>query len=293
MTITTTEKISDTLHEMFPFQVLKLPLNGPDGLRSPEYGLWRDDNGEYCSSRSVRGSYVPHQTSDVITLAEAGATAFDDEIQISGTFRDGHHISLQPTKKFRQSIFGSSDNIFPRFSIAGRYGNGGYRVQMGMYRDACRNMMELRSVESTSIMIRHDSNLRANMDGLIADFATLRNRWDSIVEAVRGMESRKVQLTEFISKLIPIDEQDSANVKARAEKKIAKIFTRIQKERWATGRPEIGSDWMVSAWEAFNGVQGFVQHDKSRAKGSTDYARVIAASSDILVKQAELLAISA
>jgi hypothetical protein len=275
MTITTTEKISDTLHEMFPFQVLKLPLNGPDGLRSPEYGLWRDDNGEYCSSRSVRGSYVPHQTSDVITLAEAGATAFNDEIQISGTFRDGHHISLQPTKKFRQSIFGSSDNIFPRFS------------------DACRNMMELKSVESTSIMIRHDSNLRANMDGLIADFATLRNRWDSIVEAVRGMESRKVQLTEFISKLIPIDEQDSAITKGRAEKKIAKIFTRIQKERWATGRPEIGSDWMVSAWEAFNGVQGFVQHDKSRAKGSTDYDRVIAASSDSLVKQAELLAISA
>jgi hypothetical protein len=55
----------------------------------------------------------------------------------------------------------------------------------------------------------------------------------------------------------------------------------------------MGSDFKVSAWEAFNAVQGYVQHESSRKSGfNNDMDRLILANRDTTVQKAELLALS-
>jgi len=48
----------------------------------------------------------------------------------------------------------------------------------------------------------------------------------------------------------------------------------------------------VSAWEAYNAVQGYVQHDASRKGSPSDFSRIIGASRDMSVKKAETLALA-
>ena len=73
---------------------------------------------------------------------------------------------------------------------------------------------------------------------------------------------------------------------------------RVINERYRTGRPSfvMGTKFTVSAWEAYNAVQGFQQHDATRRKsgtgGVTEFDRVILASNDNYVKQAEVLALA-
>jgi hypothetical protein len=51
---------------------------------------------------------------------------------------------------------------------------------------------------------------------------------------------------------------------------------------------------VVSAWEAYNAVQGHAQHDASRKGGhKTNFQRALLASRDPHVKAAERLAIAA
>ena len=70
------------------------------------------------------------------------------------------------------------------------------------------------------------------------------------------------------------------------------IFKRLQSERFRTGRDRMTGTFEVSAWEAFNAVQGYVQHDATRKGSPSDFARIIQASNDAAVKKAETLALA-
>jgi hypothetical protein len=53
----------------------------------------------------------------------------------------------------------------------------------------------------------------------------------------------------------------------------------------------MGTGWEVSAWEAYNAIQGYVQHDASRRGNPSDIDRVILAAADPAVLRAEHLAL--
>ena len=50
---------------------------------------------------------------------------------------------------------------------------------------------------------------------------------------------------------------------------------------------------MVTAWEAYNAVQGHAQHDSTRRGEVESFGRILLASRDKFVKRAEELAIAA
>jgi hypothetical protein len=294
--VATSSEIKNAVNELFSFTVDKFPLSGPDGMQTPEYGLFRSDKTgreAYVSSRSVRQGYVPHTTDDVTALAEAASIAFDGEVDLIGGFRNGHHLSIMPTKKHRQKIIGTNESVFPRFQIRAPYGGGAFVNTCGFYRDNCRNMAELREVSSATARIRHDSNLRENMDELVEQFTALREQgWQAIMEAIETMNSRQIRLDEFLTAIYPVDLDAPQSTKTRHENTVRSIFSRIERERLAAGRAGIGSDWMVSAWEAYNGVQGHTQHKKSRKGNPTDFERIMAAAKDQHVLHAERLALA-
>tara|TARA_Y100000593_G_C4306862_1_gene336188 strand:- start:1735 stop:2625 length:891 start_codon:yes stop_codon:yes gene_type:complete len=279
------------IREAFDFTVDKFPLSGPDGMRTPWYAMFRSDTEEVVGKGSVTSRYVPHQTEDVVALCDAAAEAFDGDIDVNCHFRDGHYVSIQPTKHERLSVYGQSDNVWPRVIVNAGYDGRAFAATMGYYRDACRNLAMMRQVNGTTVSIRHTSGLRSHMDELIATFNTLKDSWNGLSDVIMHLQSSEVQMVDFLNKIYPQPETDASKRAVTVHKdRTEAIFKRLQSERFRTGRPSMDNTFKVSAWEAYNAVQGYVQHDAQSKTGfKSDFDRILRASRDANVRKAEKL----
>lgn len=281
--------ILETVKNAFNFTVDKFPLSGPDGLKTSWYGLFRSDNSQPVGNGSVTDRYVPHTTDDVLALVEASEEAFGGVGKVSCYFDDGHYLSIVPTVEHRKAIFGTQDNIFPRVIVRAGYDGRCFSATMGFYRDLCKNMARMNMVKGTNVSIKHTSGLRPKMDLLIKQFNGLRNSWDNLTNKVEEMQSQQVNLAEFLRAVYGEPATDTGRGATIHKNRTEAIMNRVLDERVRSGRPSLGRDFMVSKWEAFNAVQGFVQHQATR-KGDVrenSFARAIAALNDPIVAYAE------
>ena len=278
----------------FDFNVDKFPLSGPDGMTPPWYALFRSDTSEVVGNGSVTSRYVPHQTDDVLALVDAAGEAFEGKINCTTHFRDGHYVSIQPTDHERLKVYDDQDNVWPRILINAGYDGRAFQATMGYYRDLCRNLAELKRVEGTTVSIRHTSGLRGHMDSLIATFNTLKESWAGLSDIIMQLQNEEVQMVDFLNEIYPQPETDASKRGVTVHKdRTEAIFKRLQSERFRSNRPTMGSDYAVSAWEAFNAVQGYVQHDAQSKKGfKSDFDRILRASRDANVRKAESLVMS-
>jgi hypothetical protein len=289
-----TVSAADQVAAAFDFTVDKFPLSGPDGMTTPWYAMFRSDTGSVVGEGSVTDRYMPHQTEDVIALVDACESVFDEASQVKTHFRNGHYVSVAPSDDYRRSIYGSADNIFPRLIIRGGYDRSAFNVTLGIYRDACQNLMMLRSVSETYQSIRHTSGLRFAMDELIGQFETLKEGWNTLTSLVESMQSAEVSMVDFLNEIYPEPDSDSQRAVTIHRNRTEKIFRRLQRERVKTGRPAIGSDFTVSAYEAYNAIQGFHQWDSTRREGfKGEFDRILQAAKSPAVAKAESLALAA
>ena len=281
----------DSVKSKFDFSVDKFPLAGPDGLKTPLYGLFRSDTMEFVGKPCSK-HYVAHQSDDVLALVESAGEAFEGVGDVQCHFRDGHYVSIAPSKSERRAIYGTSDNIFPRFIVNAGYDGRAFSAIMGFYRDACSNLAMMRQVEGTSVSIRHGSGLREKMDDLIQTFSVLRESWATLGDVIAELQTREVRMADFLDEVYGQPNEDSKRAITVHKNRTKSIWTRLNRERFMTQRPTMQDD-RVSAWEAYNAVQGYVQHDATRKGSPSDFARIIQASNDSAVKKAESLALAA
>ena len=293
--------VSASVRADFDFTVDKFPLFGPDNMPTDQYGLFRSDTGYLKGVKSVSPRYVPHSTEDVCALVDAAAEAFDGEIDCKTHFRSGHYVNIMPTQEERTAIYGNADtdNLWPRIIINAGYDGKAFSATMGYYRDACRNLAMMRQVSGTTVSIRHTSGLRDHMSELIATFNTLKDSWSSLTDVIQRLESVEVRMTDFIDQIYgrPTDAQlqrSASGEKVRAvtthANRTEAIWKRLNKERNITGRPAMTN--VVSAWEAYNAIQGYVQHDAQAKEGfKGEFDRILRASKSAEVRAAEKLAL--
>ena len=305
MSSVSTSDVSATVRSAFDFSVDKFPLFGPDNMSTDQYGLFRSDTGYLTGVKSISKQYVPHTTDDVCALVEAASTAFDGHLDLKCHWRNGHYVSINPTVETRRSVFGSTDAIWPRIMLRGGFDGKGFKATMGYWRDLCLNMSMLEQVEATSVSIRHSSNLRMKMDELIQTFEGLKAGWDNLTEVAANMQSRTVNRLDYVCEVfadrMPSQEQIdllaiNPNAKIRALKvwknMLKAMSDRINAEAIKSGRA-VGRE-EISAWEAYNMVQGYVQHDAQAKTGFKDqFSRILRAANDKHVKRAAQLAMSA
>lgn len=285
------DSVVDTVKSKFDFTVDKFPLSGPDGLKTPLYGLFRSDTMDYVGKPCSK-HYVAHQSDDVLALVESAGEAFEGVGDVQCHFRDGHYVSIAPSRDQRRAIYGTSDNIFPRFIVNAGYDGRAFSAIMGFYRDACSNLAMMRQIEGTSVSIRHGSGLREKMDDLIQTFSVLRESWATLGDVIAELQTREVRMAEFLDQIYEQPAEDSKRGKTVHKNRTEAIFRRLSRERFTTGRGTMDSQFNVSAWEAYNAVQGYVQHDATRKGSPSDFARIIQASNDSAVKKAESLALA-
>lgn len=287
-----TNNVAEKVQRAFDFTIDKFPLSGPDGMRTPFYGLFKSDTGTAVGYGSVSDRYEPHTTDDVLALVEAAGHAFDGVADVKCHFDHGHYVSIQPNKEQRMAVFGTTDNVFPRIVIDAGYGGQAFRASLGLYRDLCRNMMIMRQAEGTTVSIRHTSSLRLQMDELVTTFASLEQAWGNLTTVVQQMATREVRMVEFLNAIYGEPKSDEGRSVTIHRKRTEAIFRRLQSERVRTGRGSIGSDFVVTGWEAFQAVQGYVQHDATRRGRPSEMERIVRAMRDTKVANAERLALT-
>lgn len=282
--------IRSQIEAAFPFAVGKFPLSGPDGMRTPHYGLFRDDTSE-CIGSAVRGVYEPHTVDDVAALAEAAAGAFDTDCQVTCAWRDGHYVIVAPSREYRAAVYGN-DTIWPRLVIRAGYDGQAFSGQFGTYRDACANLSLPRMVDGLAgAKIKHTSGLRDRIAELTREFARVAASWDGVVNQARALADTSVNLADFVRAVYPEPpEGASRRTRGSHDRRAEAIIRRIVRERQqlrgetvATHGPDA---WMVSAWEAFQGVQGYVQHDQTRRGNLSRVDRALVALNDAAVNRA-------
>lgn len=286
----TTNEIVEIVKAEFDFEVSKQPLTW-EGNKTPHYGLFRSDNKE-CVGFSPRKGYTPHTTQDVVTLVEAAADAFEGETRkVTCHFQDGHFVTVAPSIEHRRNLLegGGSDTIWPRLNIRASYDARAFHASLGYFRDACSNMAMIRSVSDRQfcVNLHHDSDLPSHIEDLRITFSKLAQGWEEMVATAKRLEQTEVYLPDLLAKVYPDREDQTVRQTKRADERIRAIIRRIVRERETTGRPtfENGPE-RVSAWEFYNAVQGYTQHDKSRRGKPSDYARALLAAKDSHVAEA-------
>lgn len=284
--------IGETIRSKFNFRVAKYPLYGVDNMKTPLMGLFREDTCAYVGKTSVTDRYTPHTTEDVIALSTAAAAAFDGEVSLGCHWNHGHYVSIAPSDDYRESIFGTSDNVFPRLLIQASYNGKAFQATLGYYRDLCRNMAMLESAGSTHVSIKHTHSLRSKMDSLICSMQGLREGWRNLTDTIRIMQDREVNLAEFLKTIYGEPDNEDGRSRTIHRNRTETIVSRVWNERERSGRSSTGSEVIVSAWEAFNGVQGYAQHDASRKRNPNDFDRILLSINDKHVQAAERLALA-
>ena len=286
--------LAQTVASAFDFSVDKFPLSGPEGMKTPLYGLFRSDTSALVGRSSVTSQYVPHTTDDVVTLVEACSDVFG-ESEISCHFDNGHYVTIAPTRGERRAIYGTNDNIFPRVMIRAGYDGRAFNGTIGFYRDMCQNLAMLRSVSEMSVSIAHKGSLRDRMADLVDDFSRLDSSWQKLADVAAEMDSREVVLVDFLDAVYGQPNEDSQNSVTRHKNRTEQIVRRLLREHRLSGRPAIGdlATAKVSGWLAFNAVQGYTQHDATRKGKPSDFARILSASRDANVFTAEKYVLSA
>ena len=286
--------ITATVQEAFNFTVDKFPLSGPENMKSPFYGLFRSDNSE-CVGNAVSARYVPHQSEDIITLVECASEAFQSSVELKCHFKEGHYVMIQPTKEQRKLVFSpnrdSQDAVWPRVIISAGYDGKAFKATMGYYRDVCKNMARVKDVRSTEVSIRHTSGLRGHMDELVRDFQSLKNSWVDLSAMIDQMAAKRVNMVEFLKAVYGEPSKEGRETTIH-QNRTESIFRRLSSERMQLGLGPIPGNYEISAWEGFNAVQAFAQHDSIARKGSNEMSRILKSMSDANVLRAEHLALS-
>lgn len=298
----TAENITNQISDAFPFTVEKFPLSGPDNMRTPHYGLFRSDN-QKCVGNSVSKGYEPHTVDDVCALAEAAAAAFNGASNIRAYWNEGHYVTISPSAAQQKAAFEvrypdsgahqirkDSDIYFPRLIIRAGYDGKSFSASLGIYRLICKNLATIPvNGEVISTNIRHTKSLRPRMDTLIQDMTRVVSRFNEVEEQIDRAAQKEINMKDFIREVYPIKDDASKRERTNFENRVQGIMTRMYVERNKLGFPSL-DPMRANAWEAFNAVQGYVQHDARRNKNPSDFDRALLALNDKAVAKAAELA---
>ena len=115
-------------------------------------------------------------------------------------------------------------------------------------------------------------------------------------DVILHLQNSEVQMIDFLNEIYPQPDDDASKRGVTVHRdRTETIFRRLQDERYRTGRDRLqaADGFTVSAWEAFNAIQGYVQHDAQSKTGfKSDFDRILRASRDANVRKAESMVLA-
>lgn len=227
-----------------------------DATLAPWHAVCRTDTGKVVSRLGVGRNYKPHQTKDIIALVRACESVFGKSQGVATHFNYGHHVAMKPSDEFRRRLV-EEESVFPCLVINAGYGGKAFECTLEIYRDFCDNLVMLQSLSTIRKSFRHTPGLTNRIDGLAKKFFELKIEWGQTVDLIDQMQKTQVDFREFLEGVYPQTGEGEDAQKAR-EERIDNVICSAQR------RVHDKLDGKVSAWEAYNAVQGYYQWDAPR-----------------------------
>jgi len=296
--------IAEIIRNAFPFSVVRLPLTGPDGLVSPHYGLFRDDNSASVGSAVTR-KYVPHETDDVVALAEAASLAFGDVADVKAHWKEGHYVVITQSADSRRSVYDArypnskghqirpdSDVYTPTMIIRAGYDGRAFSASLAVNRMVCRNLLTVPvQGKAVSRTIRHSNSLPGRITDLVQDISLIVQQQDDLFNTIDQAARTTVDMAKFLRAVYPIPANSTVRQLKNFEQRIVDIMGRLYDERQKLGKTSNNS-YDATAWEAFNAVDGYDRWDRRRNSDPSQFDRDLLTNSDSSVQRAAALAFS-
>ena len=279
-------RVRDEIQSAFDFKVVKkrfLTMDDPQlGLsfsESDRYGLYRSDTNAHIPGTAVSNSYSCHQTADIVRPAVAIAELFEDDgLEVRCHWRAGHVGALAPTKEAWKVSITEKDVIQPRAILSAGYNGLPYTLQVGLLRPLCTNLAVFQSIDTACFKFKHTLKLHERLDGFNQELEQLREGWRATILRCQQYENTRVWLRpvleETIGRKFDIDAMSNQEID-RYMKTWNGIVNRIRREAEISQRDQqevicphrelvTKRDTQVTAWQAYQGIQGWYQHDAGR-----------------------------
>lgn len=291
-TITKTEaaaQIAATFAEVG--EVEKFPCRTIDDTPCPFYALL-DSQGRPVGKRSVGKDYTPHQYGrDLAPIVDLALGAFESIGNVrawwSGT---GHVVRILPSDQYRREVYGT-DTLVPCLQIRADY-FGSPMISVGGYRDLCSNLHMLSMVRGTTAKLRHTSGLPIRAEIVQRQIRDTLAAFDGTMTKVREAAGQVVNLADFYREVYPMSAaaaEGSGRANTIQRNRLDALVARLMRERRITGTPAGVGTNQATAWEAYNSVQGYEQHEASPSVTGTE-ERIERAATAPAVRRAEALA---
>lgn len=272
-------------------EVEKYPCRTIDDTPCPFYALL-DSQGRPVGKRSVGKDYTPHQYGrDLAPIVDLALGAFDQISNVrawwSGT---GHVVRILPSDEYRREVFGT-DTLVPCLQIRADYFASPI-VSVGGYRDLCSNMLMFSMVRGTTAKLRHTSGLPVRAEIVQRQIRDTLATFDATMSQIGKASTEVVSLADFYREVYPQSAaaaEGSGRANTIQRNRLDALIARLMRERRVTGTPVGVGRGQATAWEAYNSVQGYEQHEASPSVTGTD-ERIERAATAPAVRRAEALA---
>ena len=139
--------------------------------------------------------------------------------------------------------------------------------------------------------IQHSSNFSNRRDELVEQFEIVAKGWESTVDFLKSMDDRQIRVSALLAELMGDRPDTEGRGQTMFDRKVAKIDSILVRERMKTGKMARPAG-EATAWEAYNAIQGYSQHEKTRKGNPTLIDRAVIAGGDPEVSKAEKLLFS-
>lgn len=242
----------NALFDNVPDVVLE-DLYTAEGRKAGWKGLFYSD-GTFLGVASPR--YRPVTKAMLADFAQATLNYIGglNEVKVSWTPK-AYTLEFSPSAESRR-IDHDNGSLFARLVIVAPHDKQAVCVRLGAYRDVCRNLLLASPQFGADLRVRHDSRLPERLFGTIDEIGELVARWPSVVDSFRSLNERVVDLRALVAAVFDEPAEPTERQKRRIERRFDRIISRAVAENVDINR--------VTAWQALNAVQGFMQHDARR-----------------------------
>lgn len=275
--------IQHQLESAFP-QVIRTPLTNPSGNLSGSYHLWLTDHTDTPVGKPHSNRYRPHSLNQIVQLTQAASKAFQsDDVKITTHWDDGHYVTVQPPSNRMLEIM-KGDNLIPRIIIQAPYNLRAIRINVGLYRLLCKNLMmfeQLSNTKSINKIIRHMGSLEYKFSDIVNSMGDVIESFQQTVQQAEQMSQTTIDTYQLIEHVFGPRPSTTGRGQTVYDNRTNKITSQLCKE-------VLDLDQTTSnGWLNFNAVQHYIQHSTNRHGEQTTVAREMAALNNQHIRRAE------
>jgi phage/plasmid-like protein (TIGR03299 family) len=251
--------------------VAKVPLYVAGGTRLHElrdrFALLREDmiGRPDCHVFGIAGrDYVPLQNVEAFEFFDPLVREGHATFETAGALGRGERVWV--LARLRGDLEVAPGDAVQRFLLLSNSHDGSSSVQVKLtpVRVVCNNTLSLALRRGSSIRVRHDRDMKVQLEASKAFLGVLREEYDRAGQLFRRLAATRLtakQADTYFTQVFPAGATEHTRRRAEEQRRWAEYF-------FVNGRGHDLPAVQGTLWAAYNGVTELVDHRKARSTGA-------------------------